>query len=332
MGLGDASRRSLKTTGRIVPGDYFLTNLAERRSPDYGAGMVRRDPPTKTSPSPRLFPEDSTRELKVYGFHACHALAARRKEDIIRVLLNEELKGDFRELLKWCAETKRAYRFVPDAELKLVSGSQHHEGVCMVVRERQQPTLETLMASGNVTTLLLLDRVGNPHNLGAILRIAAHFGVDGVLIAADDTVTVSGAALRVAEGAGEFVPVVRLQSVTDELAALKEAGFSIVAADGKSRNSLFAARFPERVVLLFGSEGEGLHESLRELADLQVAIPGSGTVESLNVACAASTVLGELWRQREVRENPVRERGQSSGGRMSGPGRANRGRPGRGRR
>jgi TrmH RNA methyltransferase len=143
---------------------------------------------------------------------------------------------------------------------------------------------------------LWLDGVGNPHNLGAILRSAAHFGAAAVLLPKHSTMTLSGAAARVAEGGAEHVPFVRLGREDNAIAQLHGAGFQVVATVVRGGSDVFATPLPQRVVYVVGAEGEGMDPKLVALCDQRIGIPGSGAVESLNVA-AATTVLLAQWRR-----------------------------------
>jgi TrmH RNA methyltransferase len=143
---------------------------------------------------------------------------------------------------------------------------------------------------------LWLDGVGNPHNLGAILRSAAHFGVAAILLPKASTLALSGAAARVAEGGAEAVPFVRMGRDDNAIAQLRGAGFALAATVVRGGTSLFAARLPKRVAYVLGAEGEGMDPALVAACDLRLSIPGSGTVESLNVAAATAVLLAEWAR------------------------------------
>jgi TrmH RNA methyltransferase len=140
--------------------------------------------------------------------------------------------------------------------------------------------------------------VGNPHNFGAILRSAAHFGVAAILQSQDSTLAVSGAAARVAEGGAECVPLVRMGERTQALAQLRAAGFQLGATVVRGGEDLFATPLPQRLVYVMGAEGEGMDPQLAAACDLRLSIPGSGAVESLNVAAATAVFLAEWQRDR----------------------------------
>ena len=144
--------------------------------------------------------------------------------------------------------------------------------------------------------LLLLDGVANPHNLGAILRNAAHFDSDAVLMSPGTQTDLSGATYRVAEGGAEAQPLLHLQSSAD-YAAIKAAGFTFVAAHTRQAKSLWQQKLPPRCVIVFGAEGAGVSDFLLSHCEMRAAIPGSGKVESLNVALSVAVFLAEGQRQ-----------------------------------
>ncbi|HVI26081.1 MAG TPA: TrmH family RNA methyltransferase [Xanthomonadaceae bacterium] len=238
-------------------------------------------------------------ELRLYGLNAVRAAFARRPQALRKLYLAEARIPQLQPLLKWCVAHRIGYRVVEEADLHKLAASAHHEGVVAdVLREETLPLSPWLrdLAPGPHCALWL-DGVGNPHNLGAILRSAAHFGVSAVLLPKASTLALSGAAARVAEGGAEAVPFVRLGREDNALAQLRGAGFALAATVVSGGDDLFAARLPERLVYVLGAEGEGMDRGLAAACDLRLSIPGSGAVESLNVA-AATAVLLAAWRQR----------------------------------
>ena len=160
-----------------------------------------------------------------------------------------------------------------------------------------RPLAQWLADLGEGPALALwLDGVGNPHNFGAILRSAAHFDA-AVLLPAGSELAVSGAAARVAEGGAEAVPLVRLPETRVALERLRLAGFALAATVVGGGDDLFAFDPPPRLVYIMGAEGEGMEPALATACDRRLSIPGSGAVESLNVA-AATAVLLACWASR----------------------------------
>ncbi|MCK7593620.1 TrmH family RNA methyltransferase [Pseudomarimonas salicorniae] len=268
-----------------------------------GGGRARgRGDADRTAPNPG--PGGSSRpvrdpEMRLYGLNACLVAFARRPRDLRKVYLSEARIPALREVLAWCVAQRIGYRVVGEEDLRKLAASSHHEGVVFDMRPPAVPGLETLLQSvrGRPSLLLWLDGVGNPHNLGAVLRSSAHFGVDAVLVPPGSGLALSGAACRVAEGGAEAVPLLRLVNADAAMDCLREAGFRFAATLPTGGNDLFRAELPERMVLVFGAEQQGMSRALVEACELRLGIPGSGAVESLNIASAAAVFLGE-WRRR----------------------------------
>lgn len=246
------------------------------------------------------------REIKICGRNAAASLFERRPDDIIRVYVTEESLRIFPKLLKWCATNKRAYHVVTPEDLEKVADTVHHEGICVLARQKAPlEFLEFLKSLRDDTPesprcVVFLENVLNPHNIGAIMRVCAHFGAATLLVSHSEknqAVGLSTSVYRTAEGGAESVELVPVEDPIRALRALKKAGFTLIATSGRASRSLYRKKMPVRCVFMFGSEGEGLSNDLLETADVAVAIPGTGNVESLNVACAASVLLGEYWRE-----------------------------------
>ncbi len=234
-------------------------------------------------------------EIKICGINACKAVAQRRMADIRRVYVKDAVVPQVSELLRECASRRIAYHIVDDEELVRITKSTHHEGVCLLARTRVTPTLRDLLAVPGPRCLVYLDNVQNPHNIGAIVRVCAHFGVPGVVVGGAE-VGVSTAMLRTAEGGGEWVDVVPVPGGLGPLQAARAAGYTLVATAAQAEDDLHARPLPPRLMILLGSETDGLAPAVQQLADVRVRIPGTGVLNSVNVACACSVVLSEVWR------------------------------------
>lgn len=271
-----------------------------------------RRPPANKQSRPR---HRAKTEEMFHGLRACEAIFAKRPTEIIRVYVSQGRQKQLAKLLAWCAQEKRGYQIVTDESLERLTKSIHHEGVAILARQivrwdlaallahvgpfKAPPAAQTRGAGGTavrIPPLLYLDGVQNPHNLGSILRTAAHFGAAAVIGKAGDLPPLSPAAARVAEGAAEHVPVCDLADPARDLARLKKAGYQVVVTSSRRGESLFAKPLGPRVVLVLGSEGEGVSRAIDALADRRVMIPGTGAVESLNVSVACGIVLAEAWR------------------------------------
>jgi TrmH RNA methyltransferase len=201
--------------------------------------------------------------------------------------------------MQYCAQQRLAYHIVEEEELEKITQSNHHEGICLLVRRPPSPSPAEWLAaepSGGPSCVVALEDVGNPHNVGAVLRVAAHFGVAAVC-ERDASLLHAGSAVRTAEGGAEFVDTLVYDSIASLTKAFKTAGYSVVATSSHKGENIFKTALPERCLILFGSETAGLSREASEAATLEITIPGTGVVESLNVSTASSIVLSEFWRQ-----------------------------------
>ena len=237
-------------------------------------------------------------ELRLFGLNAVLAAFAARPDALRKLYLLEARIPRLQPVLKWCVANRVGYRVVEDGDLNKLAGTTHHEGVVADVQRAPVLALDAWLQQlpqGPVLALWL-DGVGNPHNLGAILRSAAHFGVGALLLPDASSLAISGAAARVAEGGAEAVPLVRLPPSSQALQQLRSAGFGLAATLVSGGDDVFNAALPQRLVYVMGAESEGMDRGLAAQCDLQVSIAGTGAVESLNVASATAVLLAQWAR------------------------------------
>lgn len=255
--------------------------------------MVPREREVPEAPKP-------PQEQRLHGLNACLAAFAHRPESLRKVWLLESRIPALKAVLAWCVKHRLGYTLVEAEDLERLSGSAHHEGVVfgMLPAEELSASAWLRGLAQGPQLAVWLDGVGNPHNFGAIARSAAHFGATALLLPRESSLAWSGAAARVAEGGAEAIPLVRLGRSDNAVAQLLSAGFTLAATDVRQGQSLFATRLPERLVLVLGAEHGGVDPVLAQACQLRLSIPGSGAVESLNVAAAAAVLMAEWRRQR----------------------------------
>jgi len=272
--------------------------------------MTQRQKIYGKSPKPKPLKSKTTavadrRELKFYGTAACLALWQQRPGDIIRIYIRQDLVNAFAPLLKWAAEQRKAYHIVKDDDLERLAESIHHQGICVLAKEHERYSFVWLKSQLRDThqgvLMIYLDGVENPHNLGAIIRSSAHFGVLYVLGAVGQLPRISPSACRVAEGGAEHVKLIFLNHPLEQLSELKTAGFQLVSSNANGAD-LYAHEFNSRTVLIMGAELTGVSRSIQSAADKTLAIPGSGAVESVNVAAAFAVFAGEYYRQQHFQK------------------------------
>ena len=265
--------------------------------PRPGADRPRRHPAASRDPQPAV-PAAARSEVRLYGLNAVDAVFRRRPDAIRKLYLVESRIPALKPLLAWCVKHRVGYRVVEEGDLERLAASSHHEGVVAdVLRVEPQPLDVWLHGLGPAALALWLDGVGNPHNLGAILRNAAHFGVSGLLLPSQSDLQLSGAAARVAEGGAEVVPWVRMGDAASDIDALHRAGFVLAATLVEGGEDVFASPLPPRLVWVMGAEQSGMDRDFARRCDRRVSIPGTGAVESLNVASATAVLLA-AWAHR----------------------------------
>jgi len=235
---------------------------------------------------------------RVVGLGAAQATLRVRPDDVLNIAHTRSVRHELKDLLRTAARQRIAYREVEPEELARIAATVHHEGVCLLVRQRPEVRIATLierLAGGGL--LLALDHVENPHNVGALLRSAAYFGVRGLIAASPRERALPPSAVRVAEGGAEFVPTHFVTSLSGPLAQLQAAGITVIGADAGAGTSVTQLDFPSRAVLVLGSERHGLAPEVKQRCTQLVHIPGTDSVESLNVSVAAGILLAFATRR-----------------------------------
>lgn len=245
------------------------------------------------------------RELAVCGLEAVRALAERHPDRIQRFFFTQDRARYFGPLCKSLSAARKVYRVVEsEIELEKLSQSVHHQGVVAMIAEPEIPRLELdrIREWQNARErVLVLDRVGNANNLGAIVRSAAFFGITKLVISDDDEqAQITTSSYRVAQGGMELVEIWRASSAA-WLVQATAGKMTRIGADHRARNLLSdLPQLAERdmgVLIVMGNEESGLSPDVKSACDHLVRIPGTGDLESLNVAQAATLFLYELARR-----------------------------------
>jgi TrmH RNA methyltransferase len=208
-------------------------------------------------------------------------------------------------MCKALAAAKKIYRCVEPAELEKISGTIHHGGVVAVVAgvEMREPDANVIGGwAAKRTPVLVLDRIGNAHNLGALARTAAFFGVTELVISADpQSARPNDAAFRVAEGGLEKLTVWQASDLVKFIRELRAAGYIVIAAATRGGRPETAIKRDNPVALVLGNEEHGLAPEVAGACTQAVTIPGSSAVESLNVSVAGAVLMWELIARKSKR-------------------------------
>jgi TrmH RNA methyltransferase len=227
----------------------------------------------------------------ICGANAVAALFSRRPTDVQRLFYLPEHRDT---VGAWCAllaAARKPYRMVEAPELETVAGTPHHGGIVAIARSKA-PAIFDHANPPKAKFLLILDGIGNPHNLGAIARSAAFFGATTMLIGEGlNHAMPSSAAYRTAEGGLEHLNLFRTRDLPRAIASL-DMQYRTVAAS-LSRLALTPAQLPRDrpIALVLGNEERGVSPEVLAACRREVCIPGKGQVQSLNVAQAAAVLL-----------------------------------------
>ncbi|MDB6114789.1 MAG: rlmB 2 [Lacunisphaera sp.] len=245
------------------------------------------------------------RELNVCGWQAVSTLFARHPAEVRRLFFDAATGKRAGEFCSQLAQQKKVYRQVEPAELEKIAGTKLHGGIVAVIAERPllKVTREVLAEWGRAKApLLLLDRVSNANNVGAIVRTAAFFGVRAIIVPDHPAQALPGeAAWRVAEGGMEFVDFYRVPSLPAICAELQRHHFLIGTSLRGNQLSPSAARergLPRPPAIVLGNEEKGMSPEVAAKCDRLVKIPGADSVESLNVSAAAAVLCWEFFGKR----------------------------------
>jgi TrmH RNA methyltransferase len=227
----------------------------------------------------------------ICGFNAVTALFRRRPQDVARLFFTADAKYDVGPYCAALAKLRRPYRELPADEMLKAAGTSHHGGIAAVTQARQIPFLD-VESPPKTKLLLVLDQIGNPHNLGAIVRSAAYFGVDSLLLhETRSSAGTSDAAYRTAEGAFEYLDLYRTRDLSRCLQGLIPH-FRLAAATLSPQAAPFTSLPKDRpLALVLGNEERGISPNVLSVCRREIRIPGAGPIQSLNVAQAAAILL-----------------------------------------
>lgn len=238
------------------------------------------------------------------------ALAERVPAKELLIAVDIESDGRVRESLQHCAEQNVRVREVPRRQLDNVTGDAVHQGVALVLEPYEYAAAEDLLeelttahAKGHIAHAPLVvacDSITDPRNLGAILRAAAAFGADAVIVPERRSAGVTATAWKTSAGAAARIPVARAKNLTQSLKAAQQQGYFVAGLDGGGQMSVPGLELAgEPLVLVVGSEGRGLSRLVSETCDTIVSIPISSSTESLNASMAVGITLYEISTLRE---------------------------------
>jgi 23S rRNA (guanosine2251-2'-O)-methyltransferase len=238
---------------------------------------------------------------RIYGRHVVEELLQTSPKSLAAVWL---LEGTSEAETQWVRTLAQAagidVRIASRQALRERSGGRGGANIAADIHVATCGDPEALLEGDGVPLLVALDGVTDPHNLGAILRSAAAYGVRGILTTRDRSAPLNDAAVRASAGAAAFVPVVRVTNLSRTLRGLKARGVWVIGTEADATTTAWDADLTVPSVLVVGAEGKGIRPGVARACDLMVRLPMVGEIGSLNVSVAAAVLLAESCRQRHL--------------------------------
>ena len=246
-----------------------------------------------------------TEKIYLYGRNPLkEALLANKRGgvSVIEKLFLTKQAEEEPKVMSLIQSNKLAYEIVTYQEIEnMVGKGVVHQGVCALLNEGALYTsLEEILAkakNANKNALfVLLDKLQDPHNVGAIIRSAVAFGVDAILLPDHDQALLSGTVIKTSSGMTFAIPIVKIGNVNTTLIKLKDNGFWTYGLSGDGDTKLDTTTFDTNTVLVIGGESDGIRVKTLEVCDFKLSIETSPLCESLNASNASAVVMYE-WRK-----------------------------------
>ncbi|MGI9553952.1 MAG: 23S rRNA (guanosine(2251)-2'-O)-methyltransferase RlmB [Thermodesulfobacteriota bacterium] len=213
-------------------------------------------------------------------------------------LINTESSKRFNEIVKTAASKNIKLSFVDKKELDRLSTNSTHQGIAASIGEFEYVDFQDLIENKNNRFYLVLDHIEDPHNLGAIIRTANFFGVDGIILPKDRAAEVTPTVIKTSSGSAATIPISRVSNLSNAIKELKKRNIWVVGADTTAKKTVYDSRVGDLdIALVIGSEGKGISRNIKEQCDFLFSIPKLGNVDSLNASVASGVMIYELKKQ-----------------------------------
>ena len=233
----------------------------------------------------------------IIGQHAVIEALKNPKRKVLRIFLTEESKKNIHKKSpnKNLLNDVKVY-FKTKKELDKYSTRENlqHQGYVAEVEHIQKPILKEYIKEKNNVTLICLDGVTDPRNIGSLIRSAASFNIDGIIIKERNFPRESKLMYKAASGAIEYINIFEVSNINSTLKNLKEKNFWVYGFDGSGKEDFTDIEWKGNNILLFGSEGSGMHKHTSKYADFLVKIEINEKIESLNISNSAAIVFHHL--------------------------------------
>lgn len=287
-------------------GGNARTNFSTKTDKFHYSESIENDSPwqkkVRSNEQMPTFGYDEHRQRKeetlVYSENSCKSVFKHRPSAIVKMFITQEMTYQVKDLIEWLVKQRLGYDIVTNEQITKLTQTPHHGGICLIIKKRTPLTVVNYLEENNNKTndcVLAIDDVNNPHNLGGLIRSAAFYAVNGVMLRQSSLLD-SGAAMRVAEGAVEAVQSIKSDDFVASLDVFKQHGYQVIAllpCQAKSIKSyeLHKVNFNQKVVFVIFQQ---INMKLINCADKVVHLKGNENMPSLNISVATGILLSNL--------------------------------------
>ena len=247
--------------------------------------------------------EDNYKNNMVFGIHPVLELIRSHKE-IEKVYIQGGVRSpEIAEIANTCRANGVPVQFVPIEKMNRLTRKNHQGVVAFICPIEYQPlekVVQMVFEDGRDPFILMLDRVTDVRNFGAIARTAYAAGVDAIVIPNHGSASINGDAMKTSAGALSLINVCRVENIKDTIDFLKASGLKVIAFSEKGKQTLWQADLTGPIAIMMGSEEDGISEAYLKRVDNHLVIPMPGDIDSLNVSVATGIVTFEVVRQRTL--------------------------------
>jgi 23S rRNA (guanosine2251-2'-O)-methyltransferase len=253
----------------------------------------RRENRRPDRPEKRFDRKQSAQDAVAGKNSVVEALRAKIPAKELVVAIKVELDEKISEAIRLAKNSDLPIKELPRRALDELTGSANHQGIALVIKPFNYSEFDQIIAKAKKPMMLIgLDGITDPHNLGAVVRSAAAFGADGVIIPERRNAAMTGSAWKASAGAAARMPIAQVTNLVRSIEDAKKAGCFVIGLDAEGDAELSKMNLAkESIYIIVGSEGKGLSRLVREKCDLVVSIAMQSNVESLNASVATAITM-----------------------------------------
>tara|TARA_B100001989_G_scaffold176510_1_gene127664 strand:- start:15928 stop:16659 length:732 start_codon:yes stop_codon:yes gene_type:complete len=227
--------------------------------------------------------------------------ALKSGKSIEKIFIQKNQKKEILEKIKLKLSREVNISYVPKEKLNRITRKNHQGIICYISPIQYQPLneiIQRVFENGKDPFVVILDRITDTRNFGAITRVADASGVDAIIIPEKESAIITSDAIKTSAGALNYVPICKVKSLKKTIRFLKESGLNIISCSEKGNNKIYNSELNSPCCIILGSEKDGISKNLLDQSDKILKIPMNGYVDSLNVSSSASIIFYEVVRQR----------------------------------